>query len=168
MELWDVYNEKREKTGKTIDRHSDDKLGKGEYHLVTEAIIINSDKKILLSKRAEFKQKFPLMWEFTGGSVKQGETTLEAILRELKEELNINLKKDDAKLYKTVKDDDVNDFKDIWIFYANIKLSELNFNDNEVIDAKWVDIKEIKNMIDKNEIVPTIDFSLNDLKQLLA
>ena len=32
MELWDVYDINRNKTGKVIDRHSNDRLSTGEYH----------------------------------------------------------------------------------------------------------------------------------------
>ena len=51
MELWDVYDVNRNYTGKVIDRHSDEKLNEGEYHLVVEAIIINSKAELLLNKR---------------------------------------------------------------------------------------------------------------------
>ena len=54
----DVYDINRNKTGKVIDRHSNDRLSTGEYHLVTEAIIINSRNEILLTKRASTKQKY--------------------------------------------------------------------------------------------------------------
>jgi mutator protein MutT len=167
MELWEIYNKNREKTGRIINRHSKDVLHDGEYHLVTEAIIINSAKQILLSKRAEFKQKYPLMWECTCGSVKKGETTLDAILRELKEELGINLRKKDAKFFKTLRDDNAKDFKDIWIFYTNIELEQLKYTDNEVIDTKWVTIEELNEMMNRNEIVPTIDFNISECEGLL-
>ena len=113
MELWDVYDINRNKTGKVIDRHSNDRLSAGEYHLVTEAIIINSRNEILLTKRASTKQKYPLMWECTCGSCIKGENTLQAILRELKEELGLNFKKNEANFYKTLRDYNAKDFKDI-------------------------------------------------------
>ena len=113
MELGDVYDINRNKTGKVIDRHSNDRLSTGEYHLVTEAIIINSRNEILLTKRASTKQKYPLMWECTCGSCIKGENTLQAILRELKEELGLNFKKNEANFYKTLRDDNAKDFKDI-------------------------------------------------------
>ena len=109
----DVYDINRNKTGKVIDRHSNDRLSTGEYHLVTEAIIINSRNEILLTKRASTKQKYPLMWECTCGSCIKGENTLQAILRELKEELGINFKENEANFYKTLRDDNAKDFKDI-------------------------------------------------------
>ena len=167
MELWDVYNIDREKAGKVIDRHSFEILQNGEYHLVAEAIIINSKQEILMSKRAASKTKYPLMWECNGGSVKSGEDTLQAILRELKEELGIKLNKDEAIFYKTIRDDKAKDFKDIWIFRKDIYLKELSFTDNEVIEAKWVSIKEFEKMRKNNDIVPTIDFDEKELKNII-
>lgn len=41
MELWDIYDTNKKITGKVIDRHSQEKLKEGEYHLVVEAVIIN-------------------------------------------------------------------------------------------------------------------------------
>ncbi len=96
MELWNVYDINRKCTGKVIDRHSDEKLKEGEYHLVVEAIIINSKGEILLSKRSKFKNKYPNMWECTGGSCIKGENSLQAILRELREELGIIFNDSDA------------------------------------------------------------------------
>ena len=97
MELWDVYDVNRNYTGKVIDRHSDEKLNEGEYHLVVEAIIINSKAELLLNKRSKFKNKYPSMWEGTGGSCIKGENSLQAILRELKEELGLDFNEKDAK-----------------------------------------------------------------------
>ena len=78
MELWDVYDKNKKKTGKIIDRHSDERLNEGEYHLAVEAIIIN-ENKILISRRANFKNNYRLLWECTGGSVKSGEKSIDGI-----------------------------------------------------------------------------------------
>ena len=121
MELWDVYDINKNRTGKVIDRHSRQMLKDGEYHLLVEAIIINSNGEILLSKRSNQKQKYPLMWECCGGSCIKGETSLQAILRELKEELGLNFKQTDAIYYKTIRDDVVKDFKELWIFKKDVK-----------------------------------------------
>ncbi len=167
MELWDIYDINRNKTGKIINRNSYEKLREGEYHLVVDAVIINSDKKILLSKRSEFKQKYPLLWECTGGSCIKGENSLQGILREVSEELGINFKESEAIFYKTIRDDKARDFKDIWLFRKDIELKELNFSDNEVVEAKWVTIDEFEEMLNKKEIVPTIDFTRRDYEECL-
>jgi 8-oxo-dGTP diphosphatase len=57
---------------------------------VTCAIIIN-ENKILVTQRSE-KMKLPLKWEFPGGKLETGESEIECIVREIKEELNIKIK----------------------------------------------------------------------------
>lgn len=167
MELWDVYDINRNKTGRVINRHSNNRLNVGEYHLVAEAIIINSNGEILLSKRASFKQKYPLMWECTCGSCIKGENTLQAILRELEEELGLSFKKEEAKFYKTLRDDNANDFKDIYIFRKDIEDKDISFTDKEVIDCKWVTIEEFEKMRENNQIVPTIDLDKEDYEKCI-
>ena len=89
-EMWDIYDINKNKTGKQVQRNSY-QFKKGEYHIVVIAIIINSKNEILISKRAAYK-KFGLMWECNGGSILAGETSLEGVLREIKEELFIDFK----------------------------------------------------------------------------
>ena len=56
---------------------------------VTCAIIVK-DKKILVTQRSEI-MKLPLKWEFPGGKIKENENGEECVLREIKEELNIEI-----------------------------------------------------------------------------
>ena len=57
---------------------------------VTCAIIIK-DNKILVTQRSE-KMKLPLKWEFPGGKIEKDETPENCLLRELREELNIEVR----------------------------------------------------------------------------
>ena len=78
----------------------------------------------MISKRASWK-KYGGLWECNGGSILAGETSLEGILRELKEELGISFTEKDAIFLKEVKrDKKVPDFKDLWIFQKNISINE--------------------------------------------
>lgn len=56
---------------------------------VTCAIILR-DNSILVTQRSE-KMNLPLKWEFPGGKIEKNETAEECILREIKEELNIEI-----------------------------------------------------------------------------
>ena len=53
------------------------------------AIILKEDK-ILITQRSE-KMKLPLKWEFPGGKIEKDENEEEALIREIKEELNIDI-----------------------------------------------------------------------------
>ncbi|RYM34193.1 (deoxy)nucleoside triphosphate pyrophosphohydrolase [Brumimicrobium glaciale] len=52
--------------------------------------VILRDKKMLIAQRSE-KMKLPLKWEFPGGKLEEGESEEQAIVREIKEELNIEI-----------------------------------------------------------------------------
>ena len=56
--------------------------------LVVACAVIDPDMRILLAQRPEGKAMAGL-WEFPGGKLETGETPEEALLRELKEELDI-------------------------------------------------------------------------------
>lgn len=56
--------------------------------LVSAALLIDADDRILLTQRPEGKAMAGL-WEFPGGKVDQGETPEYALIRELNEELGI-------------------------------------------------------------------------------
>ena len=53
-EFWDIYDTNRNKTGKTAERGVYE-LKEGEYHVIVNAIIMNSKNEILISKRASHK-----------------------------------------------------------------------------------------------------------------
>ncbi|MCM4169587.1 CTP pyrophosphohydrolase [Arenibacter antarcticus] len=52
--------------------------------------VILKDDKILIAQRSE-EMKLPLKWEFPGGKLNKGEDEERAIVREIKEELNIEI-----------------------------------------------------------------------------
>lgn len=55
---------------------------------VAVGVVINADAKILIAERPVNKSKAGY-WEFPGGKVEEGETTFQALRRELHEELGI-------------------------------------------------------------------------------
>lgn len=165
-ELWDIYDVNKKKTGRTAERDIY-QFKEGEYHIVATGIIMNSKNQILITKRAENK-KFGLMWECNGGSILAGETSLEGIIRELKEELGIEFSKKEAIFLKEIRRDKVPpDFKDLWLFRRNIDIKDITFSDGESIEAKWVSIDEFMSMYKNKEIVPTIDFGIEEYNKAL-
>lgn len=160
-EYWDIYDENRKKTGKIVERGVYE-FEPGEYHIVVTGIILNSKNEILITKRAEHK-KFGLMWECNGGSVLAGETSLQGVIRELKEEVGVEFKKREAIFLKEVKGGKkYPDFKDLWLLRRDVKKEEITFPDGEAIDYKWVTIDEFMKMYNNKEIVPTVDFGVEE------
>lgn len=166
-ELWDIYDINRKKTGRTAERGVYE-FKPGEYHIVVTGIIINSKNEILISKRAEYK-KHGGMWECNGGSILAGETSLEGIIRELKEELGINFTKKEAIYLKEVKrvGKVPLDFKDLWLFKRDVKDEEITFPDGEATEFMWVTIDKFIEMYNNNKIVPTVDFGKEEYEMAL-
>lgn len=160
-EYWDIYDGNRKKTGKIVERGVYE-FEPGEYHIFVTGIILNSKNEILITKRAEHK-KFGLMWECNGGSVLAGETSLQGVIRELKEEVGVEFKQREAIFLKEVKGGKkYPNFKDLWLFRRDVKNEEITFPDGEAIDYKWVTIDEFMKMYNNKEIVPTVDFGVEE------
>ena len=164
-EVVDIYDENKNKIGKKKIRHKD-KLELGEYIIGIQAIILNSKKQILISQRSELKEKAPLKWECNGGALLSGESVLDGLIREIYEELGIQLNKENAIFLKTAKN--AYRFKEIYLFEKDIEIDELKFEDGEVISAKWVTIKEFINMFKSGEIVSNVDFDEKDYIKCLS
>ena len=58
--------------------------------LVVAGLVIGDDERILIAQRRA-DQALPLQWEFPGGKVEPGEAPVEALVRELREELGVTV-----------------------------------------------------------------------------
>lgn len=95
MELLDILDENGDKTGKTIQRGKT--MEQDEYHLVVNVWIRNNNGEFLITKRTPTKKMFPNMWETTCDAVVTSEDSLKAALREVKEEISIDLSPTNGK-----------------------------------------------------------------------
>lgn len=90
MELWDIYDKDKKPTGRTMKRN-DWCLKEGEYHLSVLGVIQRPDGKYLITKRAADKAWAPGWWEVSGGAAIAGETSEEAVKREILEETGLDV-----------------------------------------------------------------------------
>lgn len=142
METWDILDENGRKTGRTVLRGEE--LKEDEYHLEAHIWIINSEGEILIQKRPKSLERAPDIWAMTGGCVVEGEDSLVAILREVKEELGIEIDKNSLK--KPLRHKRKNAFTDIYVLKQDINLEDIALQEDEVEDVKWVRIEELKQM----------------------
>ena len=147
-EILDIYDENKNKTGRTIKREEIDRLNKDDYIIIVHGWVINSNKKILMTQRSMNKNRGG-KWEETHGGVRAGETSFEGMKRELKEEIGIVFSDNELKLFETIKGNNI--IRDVYILNKDIPIEEIVFNDNEVMDCKYVTLDELKEMIEKDE-----------------
>lgn len=156
MELISIYNEKREKTDKVVDRHSYKKL-ENEYDLSVQIWIMNDNGEIILTKRAE-KMTYPNFWECTEGIVDWNETSAQAAVREVREELGIEISVDEIFKMEIDKEKECPRYTDVYFCRKNISLDEINLQREECVDVKIVNEDEYNLMYQNGELIPYLNY----------
>lgn len=164
MEIIDLYDARKNKLNKKIDRETGD-IKEGEYKQSVHVWIINDNKQFLIEKRSHSMKINPDKWAFVGGVVEQGENSLDGAIRETKEELGIEINPIDFELIISFKRKV--DFVDVWIAFKNCNIEKLKLQKVEVQDAKWVNIDELEELIKNNEFVPAINLYYDFFKEML-
>lgn len=151
MEIWDLYDKDRIKTGETMVRGSQFK--ENTYHLVVHLCIFNVEGKMLIQQRQPFKDGWPNMWDITvGGSALSGDTSQLAAEREVYEEIGYKLSLDGIRPSLTINFD--KGFDDIYLIQKDIDISKLKLQYEEVQSVKWASKEEILSMIDEEIFIP--------------
>lgn len=166
MEVWDLYDENKNVTGKYCIRG--EKIPDNYYHLVVHIWIKNDKGEYLISQRSEKKDRYPLMWECSGGAVIKGETSIEGAIREVKEEVGIDLEEKNGKMvFSKIREfhngEKFNDIMDVWLFEYNGEVDLKNATTDEVNDFKWMNREEIKKMYDTKQLVPTLGYFFEEM-----
>lgn len=150
-ERWDVYDEEGNKLNKVVEKGE---LLEDEYHLVVIAWLMNKKNEVLIQKRAENLRYAPGVWAIVGGSALAGEDSLQAIKREIREELGIIIKNEFKGPVRYVHN---NALKDTWFIKEDIPLEDFRLQVEEVSDVKWVTIDELKTLIKNDDFFKSED-----------
>lgn len=144
MECWDILNENGLTTGKTVVR-GNIRLNPGEYHLVVHIWVLGSDGRLLIQRRANDKELMPGEWAATGGAAISGETSVQAAIRELSEELGIAVNENGISLIRRITRK--NSFVDLWLVRTDADTKSLKLQRSEVAEVKWVWPMELLDMV---------------------
>ena len=148
MELIEIVDENGNYTGQVMDK--EEAHDKNLLHNEVGIFIINDKKEILLQKRSANKRFNPNKWGLCAGHVDAYETIEEAALREIKEEVGLDVSIEELIPYGekevTIKDSNSH----ITYFYyvkCNKKEDEFIIQEEELSKVKWFNIDEIIMMI---------------------
>lgn len=147
VEYNDVYDKNRVPLGRVHRRGTHWKMG--EYGLVVCVWVYDGKGNILLTRRAPGKS-YAGTWENTGGAVKAGETSRQAIVRELFEETGIRAREEDFELLSS--DRSRNLHFDFYCLKNDTPVEQLRLLPGETDGARWVSMKQAKKMVFTGEI----------------
>lgn len=144
-ELRDLYDKDSNKTGKTYRKG--DLIPEGYYPMVVMVVIRNSKGEFLMQKRAEIKGGD---WGVTGGHPKSGETPLEGIITEVREELGLDFSNENFIEY-----DSGCDGKDCYKMYfvtKDIDINDITIQEEELSEVRWFTMDKLKDMVNTGEL----------------
>lgn len=157
-EMIDEYNPIGEKIG-IVDKEIAHK--KGLWHKAIHVWILNDKNEILLQYRCAEKKLYPNTWDCSfAGHIGAGEDSVQAVVREGKEELGIDVDLEKLEYVLTNREKtkyeqiQSNEFVDIYILRQNIDLDNITFQKEEVSDAKYVSLEEFFNLVKEEKILP--------------
>ena len=146
-ELNDIYDENRNLTGRVHRRGTP--WQPGEYGVVVCVWVYDGQGHLLLTRRAKGKS-FAGTWENSGGAVKAGETSRQAIARELFEETGIRVEPEEFEFLDT--DRDRNMFYDHYCVKRKVHLKEIVLLPGETDGCMWATFGKVHWMIRTGKI----------------
>ena len=162
-EMLDVLDGNGVRTGEIVSRKEVHE--KGLWHRIALVAIVNDDNEILMQQRSMSTWKFPGLWDLSVAShVQAGEDSISTAVRETNEEVGVQIEykakvKDFRFLtsfrnHHTMEDIIENQYYDLFILRRELKLDQLSYNDNEVMDTQWVDYTMLQRLLQENKLHP--------------
>ena len=163
MEMIDIIDSEGNKNGIIMPKN--EVHSAGLWHQTIHVWFINSKNEVLLQCRAESKINYPNMWDISvAGHVSSGESPDQAALREINEEIGVDLNYSEIKLIGIIKNKRVlnkgtylnNEFNYVYLIKKDLNLNELILQSVEVKDIKWLAISEFKKWVaeKRRDLVP--------------
>ena len=151
MELWDAYTRNGVKTGGVLVRGQ--RMWPGIYHLVSEVLVRHVDGSYLCMIRSREKPNYPLYPECTaGGSALMGDSPLDCIRRELREETGIEWTEFE-EVSRTVRDCYAT------IFYSYLctvdwPKDQITLQEGETEAYRWLSEEEFIELLNSGRMIP--------------
>ena len=159
MEKRDLYDINRNLTGETI--YKGDSIPDGKFILVVLSFIQNSKGEFLIQKRSVQKGG---KYASTGGHAKTGETSIQAMMTEINEELSLNANEDELHLVYSGREDEDKIFFDLYYMKKDFSTNSLILQKEEIESVKWMTVDEIKQLISTNEF---LDSNVDEFYKIL-
>ena len=159
IEYIDVLDKNGNKTGEV--RSKADIHKEGLWHQTVHIWLLNSKGEILLQRRAKNKVDFPDVWDISvGGHIPSGEEPIDAAVREVKEEIGLDISPESLKFIGRVTQEHIqnngmylnNEFVNIYLLIKTDidDINKLQLQKEEVQELRWIPMQELKQWVDQN------------------
>ena len=155
MELWDLLDGDRNPLGKTHPRGRQYPMPVGTYHTVVTVFTVDSQGKLLLTRRAPRKM-YGGYWEVTGGSGIAGEDSLTSAARELREETGLVAPAGELLFLGTQREPSA--FMDCYLYRPGVRSDDLpvTLQEGESVEFQWVSFHTMECMIHEGTVPPPV------------
>ena len=159
-ELIDILDEDGNKTGRIETRTQVHE--KGLWHRIIVVAIIDNNNQILMQQRSYTKDTNPGKWDISvAGHVSAGQTSVEAAIREVEEEVGIHICKENLQYVFTCKHESrpkenyiVKHIHDFYVAKVDkIDMEQITLQESEVESAKLVNREEFQYMVEHENMV---------------
>ncbi|MGN1180296.1 MAG: NUDIX domain-containing protein [Suilimivivens sp.] len=152
MELWDIYDNNKQRTGRTMKRN-DWCLKEGEYHLTVLGVVMRPDGKFLITRRVMTKAWAPGWWEVSGGAAQAGEDSFDAVKREILEETGLDVTGCEGGYLFTYHRENPgkgdNYFVDVYRFIKEFDETDVKLQEEETLGFKLATHEEIRTLAEQ-------------------
>lgn len=159
MEYLQIFDNKKRPINEKIERRFKRSLKNGKRYMVTLIFIKNSKDEFLVQLTSKQKKN---VYAITGGHVTYGDDSIKTAIKETKEEVGINLSKEELNYVGTTIEEKC--FCDIYYVNKDIPIDNMNLQYDEVESVYWLTLKQIKNLIDNHKFR---EYNIQPLKKLL-
>lgn len=151
VELWDVYTKHRERTNRLWQRGT--RLHEGDCHLVVHVCLFNRQGEMLIQQRTSDKENWANGWDVTvAGNALAGETSRQAAMRELEEEIGFAIDMTNMRPHLTFHSDGVLD--DIYLIETEVDIHALTLQPSEVQAVRWAEEKTVFELMELGHFIP--------------
>lgn len=144
----DIYDAQRRPTGRTKPRHGEgSRLERDEYMLYALALLENARGEFLITRRSLDKKWAAGAWEIPGGGASAGDSSRDAVNREVREETGLDVSSCTPVSVYTYRNDDPeggdNYFCDIYHFRLDFAPEQVRIQRDEVLEWRTASEEEI-------------------------
>jgi isopentenyldiphosphate isomerase len=146
-------------------RSKKDAHKEGLWHRAVHIWLVNSKKEILLQHRSKEKESHPNCWDISAaGHVSSGEDAITSALREVKEEIGLDISPNDLKQIGEIIQQSVlnngtfinNEYNNVYLVKMDLDINQFKMQVEEVKDLRWISISEFKKWVEekRSDLVP--------------